>query len=89
MNTVPPIRINFYQKERSENKFGLGLVLACLHVLRAVVLGDFLLGHAESELRKVDRVGTHVGDFSGFVELLRDAHGVGDRETQFASGLLL
>ena len=62
---------------------GLGLVLACLHVFCAVVLGDFLLG------REVHGVGTHVGDLTGFVKLLCETHGVSHRESQLAGGFLL
>ena len=67
----------------------LGVVLACLDILGTIVGGNFLLGHAEGEARKVDRVGTHIGNFSRFVKLLGDAHGVGHRKAQFSCGLLL
>ena len=46
-------------------------------------------GCSHGELAQVRRVRTHVGDVSGFVEVLGHPHGPGDAEPQLAGGLLL
>ena len=67
----------------------VGLVLADLGILLAVVLSDELLGRIDSQAGEVGRVGTHVGDQTAFIQLLGDVHGRADREVQLAGGLLL
>ena len=71
------------------SSFRLGVVLTRLDIFGTIILLDFLLGHTKSKARQVDRVGTHIGNLTGFVELLGDTHCVGHRETKFAGRFLL
>ena len=69
--------------------FGLGLVAAGLHVFVAIHVADFIFGHAQCQVAQVHAVGTHVGDESVLVQLLRYLHGACHTEAQLAAGLLL
>ena len=69
--------------------FGLGLVVVPLGVFLPVKAGDLLLALGEGLLREVYRVGTHVGNETLLIEMLRDGHGLRNRHAQFAARLLL
>ena len=66
-----------------------GVILAHLRVLLTVELGDLLLGRVDGQAAQVDRVGTHVGDATALVEMLRHHHRLADGEAQLAGGFLL
>ena len=68
---------------------GLGLVVVPRRVFLAVEFRDLLLALRERLLREVHRVGTHVGDQTLLVEVLRHGHGLRDRHAQLAARLLL
>ena len=68
---------------------GLGLVVEPARVLLAVELRDLLLALGEGLLREVHRVGTHVGDQTLLVEVLRHGHRLRNRHAQLAARLLL
>ncbi len=68
---------------------GLGLVVEPARVVLAVEARDLLLALGQSLLREVHRVGTHVGDETLLVEVLRHGHRLRDGHAQLAPGLLL
>ena len=68
---------------------GLGLVVIPARVLLTVELDDLLLALGQRLLREVDRVGTHVGDETLLVEVLRHGHRLRDAHAQLAARLLL
>ena len=67
----------------------LGRILTYLVVLFTVKIMNLRLGSADGKPRKVDAVGTHVGDLTRFIEPLGHHHGLSHREAQFARCLLL
>ena len=69
--------------------FRLGVVVPYLGILRAEQLDDLFFRGVQGEGREVHRVGTHVGDQTGFVEPLGDGHRLADGETELAAGFLL
>ena len=69
--------------------FGLGLVVMVRRILLAVEIRDLLLALRQRQRREVHRVGTHVGDETLLVEVLRDGHGLRNRHPQLAPRLLL
>ena len=68
---------------------GFGLVFAGFGVFSAVQLHNLFFGGGQCEGGEVHGVGTHVGDVTGFVQLLGHYHGFAHRETEFAGGFLL
>ena len=52
--------------------FGLGLVVEPARIFLAVEFRDLLLALGQRLLREVHRVGTHVGDETLLVEVLRE-----------------
>ena len=58
-------------------------------ILLAVEIRDLLLALRQRQRREVHRVGTHVGDETLLVEVLRDGHGLRNRHPQLAPRLLL
>ena len=69
--------------------FYLGVVAACFDIFSAVGRLNLLLGHIQSHLAQVRRVGTHVGDKSRLIQLLCYLHGACHRVSQLAAGFLL
>ena len=69
--------------------FGLGLVVVPRRVFLAVEFGDLLLALGERLFGEVHRVGTHVGDQTLLVEVLRDGHRLRYGHAQLAARLLL
>src|SRR3954468_19139724 len=71
--------------------FDLRLVNARLsrQEILAVFLGDESPSVFDRHLRKVRRIGTHVGNMSVFVQALRDLHRPAGREAKLTVGLLL
>ena len=69
--------------------FGLGGKVAGADVAVAHQLDDGLAAAAQGEVREVDRVRTHVGDHTGFIQALRHHHGLCHGEAQLAGRLLL
>ena len=66
----------------------------CMEVTgRAILLtkefGDRLLTAVDGECREIDAIGTHVGDASVLIELLRDAHGLRHGESELPGSFLL
>jgi len=51
--------------------------------------GYLLFRRRKGLIRKVHRVGTHVGDVTGLVKPLGDGHRLAHRHTEFTAGLLL
>ena len=66
-----------------------GLVLAGLVILRSQIVSNPGLGRTYGKLRQSRGIGTHVGNQSGLVQMLRYGHGLADRESALAGGLLL
>ena len=69
--------------------FGLGLVVEPARIFLAVEFRDLLLALGQRLLREVHRVGTHVGDQTLLVEVLRDGHRLRYGHAQLAARLLL
>ena len=65
------------------------MILTRLMVVLAILSQDSSLSCIDSQCAEVHRVGTHIRDMSRLVERLREAHGLRNREMQFAHRLLL
>ena len=66
-----------------------GAVMAHLEVTLPDVLLDFLADGTQCQVAQVDRVGTHVGNETFFVQALSQSHRLLDREAELAGGFLL
>ena len=66
-----------------------GMVLASAMIVVSILRKDFLLCGGDCQSAEVHRVGTHIGDMTGFVQGLRQTHGLRDRELEFSRCLLL
>ena len=69
--------------------FGVGHIVACLKILFAHRLEDLLLRCTQAECGEVHRVSTHIGDLSGLVKSLGNAHGLADGVVKLTSSFLL
>lgn len=69
--------------------FFLGFVVGGIAVVVTELFGHICFDRFFGSRRHVDRVGSHVGDVSSFVEFLGDLHGLRDGESEFATGFLL
>ena len=68
---------------------GLGDILAGFGVILAILVGHDFVGDGKRHVRQVHGVGTHVGDVTGFVELLSDNHRLRHGKAELAGRLLL
>lgn len=69
--------------------FFLGFVVGGIAIVVTELFGDVAFDRFFGSGRHVDRVGSHVGDMSSFVEFLGDLHSLRDGESEFATGFLL
>ena len=69
--------------------FRFGGEIACLYIFFTRHTDDFALGRSLCQCRKIDRVGTHISDFSRLIQLLSHHHGLRNREAKFAGSFLL
>ena len=65
------------------------MILAYLAVLLTIELGNLFLAGIDTQAREVDRVSTHIGDLSVFIEMLGYHHCLADREAQLTGSFLL
>ena len=68
---------------------GFGFEFAHSRIIRAVQSLDKVGGAGDGLPAQIDRVGTHVGDFTVLVESLRRGHGSFGTEAKLGVGLLL
>ena len=66
-----------------------GVILAYLRIFLAIEFADLLFRSIDTQAGEVDRVGTHVGNLSVFIQVLRYHHRLTDSKAQFAGSLLL
>ena len=80
---------------RTNSLVGLLSALACravvpqLEVLLTDALLDLLADGSQSQFAQVDRVGTHIGNQTFFIEPLGQPHGLLDRKAKLTGSLLL
>ena len=65
------------------------VITSTLVVVRTHQFGDHRPYRIETEVGKIHRVGTHIGDQTRFIELLRHTHGRAHRKTNFTCCFLL
>ena len=63
---------------------GVGVICSALMIGFSHSLGNHFAATVEAKGREVHRVGTHVGDVSGFIEVLSYGHGGCHREAYFS-----
>ena len=60
-----------------------------LHILFAHYICNSIFAARNCKIRKIHRVGTHIGNLSSLVKFLRNRHSLSHSESEFASCLLL
>ena len=68
---------------------GGGVILAYLAIVLAIEFMYLILRSLDAQAGEVDRVGTHIGNLSVFIEMLCHHHGLRHGESEFAGRLLL
>ena len=65
------------------------MILTHLAIFCAIEFRDFLLAGIDTQAREIDRVRTHIGNLSVFVQVLGNNHRLTDGKAQFAGCFLL